>query len=126
MADEYESVGDYITSILKLSLKMRQTGQQMSDEGLREIIELHDNVADYIKFINTAVSQENEEILSQAQTKGQAITFLMKETRSKHISRVGTGHTTPLKSLIYTDMLNAYRRIKDHALNIAEVLAGEK
>ena len=126
MADEYESVGDYITSILKLSLKMRQTGQQMSDEGLREIIELHDNVADYIKFINTAVDQENEEILSQAQTKGQAITFLMKESRSKHISRVGIGHTTPLKSLIYTDMLNAYRRIKDHALNIAEVLAGEK
>jgi Na+/phosphate symporter len=29
-------------------------------------------------------------------------------------------------SLIYTDMLTAYRRIKDHAFNIAEVLIGEK
>ena len=44
----------------------------------------------------------------------------------KCLARVGTGQATPLKSLIFTDMLNAYRRIKDHALNIAEVLAGEK
>ena len=30
------------------------------------------------------------------------------------------------KKLAYTDMLNFYRRMKDHALNIAEVVAGEK
>jgi Na+/phosphate symporter len=33
---------------------------------------------------------------------------------------------SPLFSLVYMDMLNFYRRMKDHALNIAEVLAGEK
>jgi Na+/phosphate symporter len=31
-----------------------------------------------------------------------------------------------MKSLIYMDMLSSYRRIKDHSLNIAEVVAGEK
>ena len=50
----------------------------------------------------------------------------IKEYRAKHLARVGTGNTTPLKSLFYMDMLNSYRRIKDHALNIAEVLSGEK
>ena len=34
--------------------------------------------------------------------------------------------TTPLHSLVFTDMLNNYRRMKDHSLNIAEVIAGEK
>ena len=57
---------------------------------------------------------------------GKEITYLMKDCRNKHLKRVGTGSTTPIKSLMYTDMLNAYRRIKDHALNVAEVLAGEK
>jgi hypothetical protein len=29
-------------------------------------------------------------------------------------------------SLVYTDMLTAFRRMRDHAYNIAEVLGGEK
>jgi phosphate:Na+ symporter len=49
-----------------------------------------------------------------------------KECRTKHLARVSDGKATPLKSLIYTDMLTSYRRIKEHAFNIAEVLAGEK
>ncbi|MBN1442947.1 MAG: hypothetical protein JXA90_09565, partial [Planctomycetes bacterium] len=64
--------------------------------------------------------------LPVARSRGTAITHTMKQSRARHLARVGTGTTTPLKSLFYTDMLNSYRRIKDHALNIAEVLAGEK
>jgi Na+/phosphate symporter len=40
--------------------------------------------------------------------------------------RVSDGKASPLKSLICMDMLNSYRRIKNHTFNIAEVLAGEK
>ena len=126
IADEYESVSDYVANILKLYLKMRDTGERMSDEGLKEMLVLHDRAADYMHFIRTAVDADNSGILALADTQGQTITHIMKETRERHMTRVGTGETTPLKSLIYTDMLNAYRRIKDHGLNIAEVLAGEK
>ncbi len=126
MADEYESISDYITAVLKLNLKMRDANQQMSEQGHQELLDLHDQVAVYINFINDAVRQENKEVLSKARARGNNITRVMKECRASHLARVGTGTTTPLKSLIYTDMLNSYRRIKDHALNIAEVLAGEK
>lgn len=126
MADEYESIGDYITNIHKLKLKMLDTGQKLSEQGLIEINELHDNVSRYVKMINQAVRSNNTQILSQALTDGDAITRLMKKFRAAHLDRVSSGLATPLKSLIYTDMLNAYRRTKDHALNIAEVIAGEK
>jgi phosphate:Na+ symporter len=126
MADEYESIGDYITNIHKLKLKMLDTDQQLSEQGLKEINQLHDKVSAYLKMINRAVRINNHEILGQALPEGDAITRMMKQFRTYHLDRVGTGVTTPLKSLIYTDMLNAYRRTKDHALNIAEVIAGEK
>jgi Na+/phosphate symporter len=32
----------------------------------------------------------------------------------------------PLTGLVFPDMLNSYRRIKDHAFNIVEVLEGAK
>jgi phosphate:Na+ symporter len=126
MADEYESISDYIANILKLNLKIRKINQQMSEYSKNDILELHDRVSSYIRFINESVKEENKEILSKANTKGDAITHFIKECRTKHLQRVGTEHTSPLKSLIFTDMLNSYRRIKDHALNIAETLAGEK
>ncbi|HDS84557.1 MAG TPA: Na/Pi cotransporter family protein [Phycisphaerales bacterium] len=126
MSDEFESISDYVVTILKLRLKMRDTDQVLSPEALEEILQLHDMVSGYICDVNHAVESENGQFLKEAMTRGTEITTLMKDCRSKHLARVGDGKATPLKSLIYTDMLTSYRRIKDHAFNIAEVLAGEK
>ena len=65
-------------------------------------------------------------IVTTTEREMQAVTNLMKKCREQHLGRVGDGIATPQMSLIYTDMLTAYRRIKDHAFNIAEVLADEK
>jgi phosphate:Na+ symporter len=126
MADELESISDYIANILKLHLKLRQSGLKMSSEGQAAIIDLHNNVAEYIELINKAAENNDADVLTPAESRGQSITELMKSYRREHLARVSSGAVAPLKSLIYTDMLNAYRRIKDHGLNIAEVLAGEK
>ena len=126
MADEYESVSDYITAVLKLRLKLANAGIEIPDEGKQELQELHGLVYDYVGMINKAVQQRNPDILSKAHTQGDAITHKMKELRDRHLSRVGKRHVPPLQSLTFADMLSSYRRIKDHMLNVAEVLAGEK
>jgi phosphate:Na+ symporter len=128
MADEYESVSDYVTAVLKLRLKMHNSNLHLSPEAKQEIIELHDMAAGFIDIVNTAGSTDtaDADFISEANTKSNAITSFMKRCRTCHLARVSEGKATPLKSLIYTDMLTSYRRIKDHILNIAEVLAGEK
>ncbi len=126
MADEYESIGDYLAAILKLHIKCEKEGLVLSQEEKQGLLDLHDRVAEYVKMINVGVKNERPEILSKANTQGDALTFTIKELRSKHLERVGQKATQPLLSLIYVDMLNAYRRVKDHALNIAEAVAGEK
>ncbi|MBI9018400.1 MAG: Na/Pi cotransporter family protein [Phycisphaerae bacterium] len=126
MADEYESISDYIATILKLNLKMRDNNMQLTSDGVIEINDLHDHVAKFIMFVNEAVKNGDIEIISEAKTAGQTITHLMKKYRNKHLERVSSGQTSPLQSLIHTDILNAYRRIKDHTFNIAEAQSGEK
>ncbi len=126
MADEYESVSDYVANILKLILKARDAKLEISDEGKAEILDLNGRVLEYLKFINTGVEEQNPDILNKATTKGDAITHTIKDYRAKHLERMAEGRVSPLKSLIYMDMLNSYRRIKDHALNIAEAQAGVK
>jgi phosphate:Na+ symporter len=126
MADEYESISDYITSILKLNIKLRKEELTISEKNREELLDLHDHVTTYIALINEGVKLNNLDVVSKARTQGDTITHLMKEYRSNHLERVGTDHMSPLESLVTTDILNAYRRIKDHALNIAEVVSGEK
>lgn len=126
LADEYESISDYITAIQKLHIKLENNSLELHEKGKSALKELHAVVCDYLKMINQAVKVEDPDILTKAQTRGAKITYLIKQFRSEHLNRVSTGQTTPFHSLIFTDILNSYRKIKDHALNIAETIAGEK
>ncbi len=126
IADEYESISDYITAILKLRLKWKNLDMAMSKEERRRLLELHALVHEYLTMITQAVKENNSGILSKATTQGTAITHLMKEHRETHIAQIEGKHVSPLNSLLFVDMLTSYRRIKDHALNIAETVAGEK
>jgi len=126
VADEYESISDYITNILKLFLKKKKSDIWFPKEGWKEILSLHDRAAVYVLLMDEGIRENRPGILAQARSQGEAITNEMKESRSNHLNRVEQGEMAPLASLIFVDILNAYRRIKDHGLNIAEALAGEK
>lgn len=126
MADEYESISDYIANIIKLKLKMEDIDEKISGDGQKDILNLHRKVAGFIDMVNGSVVLESTAILKEAEAQGHVITVAMKQYRNAHLSRVEGGIVSPLKSLVFTDILNSYRRIKDHALNIAEVVAGEK
>ncbi len=126
IADEYESVSDYIVTILKLRLKRLNSGLPLPDEDRSDILALHDQTADYLFMINQAVREGNSGILPKAVSMAETITHTMKDARQAHIKRVEEKRTSPLACLIVVDMLQSYRKIKDHILNIAETLAGEK
>lgn len=127
-ADELESVSDYIVTILKLNLKSRNTGERVSSTCATDLKHLHGTIVAYNKMIVQAIAEGNGEVLNKATIQGNAITHEIKESRSRHLERLSSrsAASSPLASLIFTDTLNAYRRIKDHGLNIAESLAGEK
>lgn len=126
IADEFESIGDYYVTILKRRLKLAAEELDFTEEGLSEILALHDRVEGYLRMIGEALARGDEDILAKAKSGSSEITHLYKDTRDRHLGRVGDEGVSPLKSLFYTDILQSYRKIKDHALNIAEALAGVK
>lgn len=126
MADEYESISDYIVDILKLTIKMKNEKLVFSDPGKKEILELHDSVSDYFLMITEATKTKNTDILNKALSMADFIRHKIKDIKSNHLTRLAAEETTFLMSLIYMDIVSAYRKLKDHILNVAEVLAGEK
>ena len=126
IADEVESISDYIANLMKLHLKLRGEGMELTEEGRRDLESLHDKVAQYVRFILGHLRHASPDVLSPARADAEAVTHLMKDCRERHLARVSDQGVSPLKSLIFTDMLTAYRKIGDHAYNIAEALGGEK
>lgn len=126
MADEYESISDYIVRVLKLHLRLREANLTLPDEDLADIFELHDEVADYVQMVTLATAAMSKEVVFKAHPRSDALSHKVRQIRNQHVSRLSVERKDPLITMIYTDMLNDYRRIKDHGLNIAEALAGEK
>jgi len=126
MADEYESISDYIVNILKMKLRIINNDLKLSKMDQKDIIHLHDSTAKYLKMINKAMVSRNVGILSKALSSGEELKHKMKLIKANHLNRLSTEQTTALNSLVFMDMLNAYKRIKNHTLNIAEVVVGEK
>ena len=126
IADEYESLSDYITNVLKGIKKMEQNDLPLDGPALEKLLTLHDRVMNYITRVNKSMKAEKKDDLAWATAEGAGIGELMKEFRRQHLERLQKEEVSPFFSLAFTDMLNFYRRMKDHSLNIAEVIAGGK
>ncbi len=124
LADEYENLSNYLASVLKDHTKLRDDQIGVSPEGQKELVSLHSEIAKYIKLINDAVRDSDQSVLVRVQEDGERITARIEEFRNLHLIRLSEKRVPAMKSLVYTDMLHNFRRIKDHGLNIAELLAG--
>ncbi len=126
MADEYESVSDYAANIMKLLLRHEKAGLVFRQEDRDALVGLHDEVVGYVRMVDEACAENHPEVVSKAHTRGDGITHMIRDLRAAHLAEVAETRPDPLTTVIYIDMLNAYRRVKDHAMNVAEALAGEK
>ena len=126
MADEYESISDYLTSILKFHLKLRNQGHLFPEKERDEILSLHDQVADYVAMITRSYELRHREVITKANSLGDEISHRVKELRDTHMAGLSEVKIEPYVNVAYTAMLNSYQRVRDHGLNIAEALAGEK
>jgi phosphate:Na+ symporter len=126
MADELESVSDYVSNILKLHLRMHNEGVQPLEGEMDTILSLHREIRDYMTMLVDAYRERNEDIVSKARSQGDAITHRIRAARESHLRRLSDERVAPLASVTFTNMLNGYRRVKDHMLNFAEAMAGQK
>jgi phosphate:Na+ symporter len=126
MADEYESISDYITSILKFHLKLRNQGQKFTSGMRQQLAELHVMVGDYLQMVTKGYEMREAEIITKARTVGSEIDHRVRGLRDDHLQRLTDKKVEPHVNVAFTSTLNSYRRVSDHTLNVAESLAGMK
>jgi phosphate:Na+ symporter len=126
MADEYESVSDYVLNLDQFDRKLRRDGHRFTAEQRVDLNELHDHVADYVRHVNLALYQGNRNVLTSTAAASKRVRDEVKQLRRKHLDDLSNGAIAPQVSVAYMAALNAYARVRDHTHNIAESISGEK
>lgn len=125
MTDEYESLSDYISHLEKFDRKLRQEGLRFTAKQLEDLNVLNRQLAIYLAEINKAQIQEYIGVLTKTEATSKRIRDLIKQIRKTHLEDLSQGNIAPQVNVAFLAALNAYGRVRDHAHNIAEAIAGE-
>jgi len=126
MADEYESISDYIVNLDKFDRKLRRDGHRFTKQQRVDLVSLNGHVAEYLQAINEALVQKNENVLIKTAPMAKRIRDQIKNLHRKHMDDISGGKIPPMVTVAFMAALNAYARVRDHSQNIAEAISGEK
>lgn len=125
IADEFESVSDYIADLEKFDRKLRERGHRFSTERRRAIQELNSLLSDYLAEVNEALRQSDRNVMSRIDPIGRRIREAIRDQRRLHLDDLTSGAIAPVVSVSFLAVLNAYSRVRDHAHDVAVAVADE-
>ncbi len=129
MADELESISDYLITILKSNLKMRKDGLAFPEPQRTEVLELHAAIKDYLAMVVQFYSARRTsygDLMTEVHAQGRSFVRRAKGIRDLFIKRMSDEKFDPQVVIAFNTQLNAYRRVREHAQNVAEAIVGIK
>lgn len=126
MADEYESISDYLQRIGKFRIKLKKQGRTFEEVDNQALLDLLQLVEQQLNHVTSAYKEDNRDVVSDTVHSGEAIKKRVKTLQREHLDYLSKEKVDPYINVSFTSTLNALRRVRDHVINLAEALAGEK
>lgn len=129
MADEFESVSDYILDLDRFDRKLRQSGERFSELQRADLVKLNSHVAVYMNEVNQALAAGNTAVLTKTDPTAKRIKDEIKQLRTKHLDGLSAANTdgdttvAPVVTVAWLASLNAFSKIREHMREIAEVIS---
>ena len=126
MANDLERIGDHCENIWNLGIRKFEGKISFSNHGEAEVASIAEQARDFLKFVITAMENEDKTIGVRAIEYEDTIDELEERLRKNHIDRLHTGECAVQPGLIFIDILHSYEKIGDHTYNVAEAVLGKK
>lgn len=120
ICDEYETISDYLVRISKTVKKLIENDIYLDEMRKTTIVKLHKDIEEIFLEINTAYKNNNKDLFVSALKKCNNIKGIYKNARQIHLENLTESESQTMLSTGYMDMLNNYRRIKEHLYSIIE------
>ncbi|MDR2345294.1 MAG: Na/Pi cotransporter family protein [Planctomycetaceae bacterium] len=128
MADELESISDYLVVILKSDIKLRKDGLAIPQPQKAEFKEIHELNKSYtsmvVQFYSTRKNNVTD-LMTEVYAQGHNLTRKVKSVRDQFIKRMSAEHCDPQVVIAFNTQINAFRRVREHTQNVAEAISGQ-
>lgn len=124
VVDEFESVADYLERIVNYKARF-QNGPEGGD-STQDLEDFMDKVWSFFQFSAKGIEDNVIVNYDEVFQKSEQLRVEADEMREKHLERISKGEYQPLTALTYSDMVVAMRKIRAHALNVAEAYSSFK
>lgn len=119
VADELESISDYLTNVANYSKRMPIEVLLDEDAGA-DFFNLFEDVRDYYQGIGHAFTEYKSIDMEQMYRRSEELRKEANIIRGRHLERVGSGLYEPMTALTYSDLIVSLRKIRSHSQNFAE------
>ena len=126
MADEYESISDYIVNIHKFDVRLRRDGERFTETQRAGIKTLNKMSSEYLDLVNKALAANDPGVVTKTESASKRLRKHIKQLRREHLSDLSEGTISPQVCVAYLAVLNAFGRVRDHIENVAGAVSGEK
>ena len=126
LADEYESMSDYIANLEKFDRKLRRDGLRFSPEQRAELDQLNQLCREYLVSVNEAMAISNRLVQTKTEPMSKRIREAIKLLRRKHLDQLSQVSMSPIQTVAFMASLNAYSRVRDHIHEIAEEVSEQR
>ncbi len=118
---DLETIGDIIdNNLMELAKKKVYQGLRFSEQGLKEISALHEQVSRNLELAITAFASQDISLAQQVLAENAQVNRLEREFSQAHIHRLHAGLRESIEtSAIHLDLLTNLRRINSHVTSIA-------
>ena len=125
-ADEIESVADYCERLANYRRRLIREGAALDDSTLRDLQSYLERTTALFEDIIDRIRRNETGWLDSVVNKGQYLATEADALREANLQRLTAQRIAPSAGIFFNDMLVAMRRIRNHALNLAEAMLGKK
>jgi phosphate:Na+ symporter len=125
--NDLENIGDIVDkNLMELAKKKLYKDLRFSDNGVREMIELHALVEKNFERVIAAFASQDAEVAKQVIEEKARISHKERQLKQAHIHRLHAGLPESIEtSAIHLDVLTNLKRINSHVTNIAYPLVDQ-
>lgn len=117
IAGNIERIGDHAMNILGYGQRLEKENIQLSDEALKELMEMRTVCAKALRYLHGHSRLDNAAQLEQT------IDDMTGRFRENHMRRMKNGECSDEGCILYSEILTDFERVGDHVLNIAQELS---
>ena len=122
--NDLERIGDHAVNIVEIAERKIDQKLVFSDSAMSEAQELEMEISQMFGYVIAALKVNDLDAAKAAIGIEKKINQMQIDFRRNHVQRMTDGNCSPVKGLIFIDLVDNVEKIGDHLTNIAQAVIG--